>query len=226
MSTKATNPIGILLVEDHAIVRDGLRMLIESQTGMKVVGEAGNRKETLELAASTSPDLVLLDLDLGEENGLNFLSELREVAANTRVLVLTGLKDQEAHRQAIRLGAMGVVLKEHAAGVLIKAIEKVHRGEIWVDRSTMGSVLQEMTRPDSGELDPETAKVASLTNRERQVITLIAEGLKNKQIAQRLFLSETTITHHLSSIFSKLEVSDRLELVIYSFRHNLARMPR
>lgn len=226
MSTKAKNPIRILLVDDHAIVRDGLRMLIESQTGMKVVGEAGNRKEALQLATSVSPDLVLLDLDLGDENGLTFLSELREVAKNARILVLTGLKDSDAHRQAIRLGAMGVVLKEHAAGVLIKAIEKVHAGEVWVDRSTMGSLLQEMTRPDSDELDPDKAKVASLTDRERQVITLIAEGLKNKQIAERLFLSETTITHHLSSIFAKLEVSDRLELVIYSFRHNLARMPR
>lgn len=226
MSIKAKSPIRILLVDDHAIVRDGLRMLIESQTGMKVVGQAANRKETLQLAASATPDLVLLDLDLGAENSLTFLSELREVAANTRILVLTGLKDPHAHRQAIRLGAMGVVLKEHAAGVLIKAIEKVHRGEVWVDRSTMGSLLQEMTRPESGELDPDKARVASLTNRELQVITLIAEGLKNKQIAERLFLSETTITHHLSSIFSKLDVSDRLELVIYSFRHNLARMPR
>lgn len=219
------NPIRILLVDDHAIVRDGLRMLIESQAGLKVVGEASNRKETLQLAAAASPDLILLDLDLGDENALTFLSELREIAKNARVLVLTGLKDSDAHRQAIRLGAMGVVLKEHAVEVLIKAIEKVHAGEIWVDRSTMGSLLQEMTRPNSDDPDPEEAKVASLTERERQVITLIAEGLKNKQIAERLFLSETTITHHLSSIFAKLEVSDRLELLIYSFRHNLVRIP-
>ena len=152
--------------------------------------------------------------------------ELRAVAKDARILILTGLKDSEAHRQAIRLGAMGVVLKEDAAEVLIKAIKKVHAGEVWVDRSTMGSLLHEMTRKDSDEPDLEAAKIATLTDRERQVITLIAEGLKNKQIAERSCLSETTITHYLSSIFDKLEVSDRLELVIYAFRHDLARMPR
>jgi two-component system nitrate/nitrite response regulator NarL len=224
MPTVSDNPIRILLIDDHPIMRDGLRMLLESQPGMKVVGMAG--KDALELARSQSPDLILLDLDLGGENGLTLLPELRAAAKDARILILTGLKDSEAHRQAIRLGAMGVVLKEDAAEVLIKAIKKVHAGEVWVDRSTMGSLLHEMTRKDSDEPDLEAAKIATLTDRERQVITLIAEGLKNKQIAERSFLSETTITHYLSSIFNKLEVSDRLELVIYAFRHNLARMPR
>jgi two-component system nitrate/nitrite response regulator NarL len=121
-------------------------------------------------------------------------------------------------------GAMGVVLKEHAAEVLIKAINKVHQGEVWLDRSMMGTVLDEMTQ--APEIDPEGARIASLSDREREVIALIAEGLKNKQIAQRLFISETTVTHHLSSIFSKLDVSDRLELIIYAFRHGLAQLPR
>ena len=224
MPTVSDNPIRILLIDDHPIMRDGLRMLLESQPGMKVVGTAG--RDALELARSQSPDLILLDLDLGAENGLTLLPELRAAAKDARVLILTGLKDSEAHRQAIRLGAMGVVLKEDAAEVLIKAIKKVHAGEVWVDRSTMGSLLHEMTRKDSDEPDLEAAKIATLTDRERQVITLIAEGLKNKQIAERSCLSETTITHYLSSIFDKLEVSDRLELVIYAFRHDLARMPR
>ena len=224
MPTVSDNPIRILLIDDHPIMRDGLRMLLESQPGMKVVGMAG--RDAVELTRSQSPDLILLDLDLGGENGLTLIPELRAVAKDARILILTGLKDSEAHRQAIRLGAMGVVLKEDAAEVLIKAIKKVHAGEVWVDRSTMGSLLHEMTRKDSDEPDLEAAKIATLTDRERQVITLIAEGLKNKQIAERSFLSETTITHYLSSIFDKLEVSDRLELVIYAFRHDLARMPR
>jgi len=224
MPTVSDNPIRILLIDDHPIMRDGLRMLLESQPGMKVVGMAG--RDAVELTRSQSPDLILLDLDLGGENGLTLIPELRAVAKDARILILTGLKDSEAHRQAIRLGAMGVVLKEDAAEVLIKAIKKVHAGEVWVDRSTMGSLLHEMTRKDSDEPDLEAAKIATLTDRERQVITLIAEGLKNKQIAERSCLSETTITHYLSSIFDKLEVSDRLELVIYAFRHDLARMPR
>jgi len=199
-------------------------MLIEQNPAMKVIGVAGNRSEALAVAASEQPNMIILDILLGDEDGLTFLPELREAATNARVLVLTGLRSSESQRRAILAGAMGVVLKEHAAEVLIKAINKVHQGEVWLDRSMMGGVLDEMTQ--APEIDPEKAKIASLTDREREVMALIAEGLKNKQIGQRLFISETTVTHHLSSIFSKLDVSDRLELIVYAFRHGLAQLPR
>jgi DNA-binding NarL/FixJ family response regulator len=224
MSASSREPIRILIVDDHAIVRAGLRMLIDQNPEMKVVGVAGNRVEALALAASQQPDLVLLDILLGDDDGLDFLPELRETVANVRVLVLTGLRSAESQRRAIVAGAMGVVLKEHAAEVLIKAIHKVHQGEVWLDRAMVGSVLEEMTQ--SPEIDPQQAKIATLTEREREVIELIAQGLKNKQIGERLFISETTVTHHLTSIFSKLEVSDRLELVIYAFANKLVRGPR
>jgi DNA-binding NarL/FixJ family response regulator len=219
----ATPPIRILIVDDHSVVRAGLRMLIDQNPGMRVIGLAGNRSEALALAASGQPDLILLDILLGDEDGLSILPELREIAKEARVLVLTGLRGYESQRRAMLAGAMGVVLKEHAAEVLIKAINKVHQGEVWLDRSLMGSVLDEMTQPP--EIDSEAAKIASLTDREREVIALIAEGLRNKQIGERLFISETTVSHHLSSVFSKLEVSDRLELVIYAFAHKLAAVP-
>ena len=199
-------------------------MLIDQNPAMKVIGVAGNRSEALALAASEQPNVIILDILLGDEDGLTFLPELREVTRNARVLVLTGLRSSESQRRAIRAGAMGIVLKEHAAEVLIKAINKVHQGEVWLDRSMMGAVLDEMTQ--APEIDPEGARIAGLTDREREVIALIAEGLRNKQIGQRLFISETTVTHHLSSIFSKLDVSDRLELIIYAFRHGLAQLPR
>jgi DNA-binding NarL/FixJ family response regulator len=226
MSDSDPATLRILLVDDHLVMRAGLRMLIENHPGMKVVALAGNRKEALELAAGELPDLILLDLELGAESGLTFLPELREAARDARVLVLTGLKDSEAHRQAVRLGAVGVVLKDQEPEVLIKAIEKVHAGEVWLDRTTTGNLFHEMTQRNSAELDPEESKIKSLTDREFQVIKLIAEGLKNKEIGKRLFISETTVTHHLSSIFSKLDVSDRLELVIYAFANKLATMPR
>lgn len=199
-------------------------MLIDQNPDMKVVGVAGNRSEALAVAASEQPNMIILDILLGDEDGLAFLPELREATPKARVLVLTGLRSSEGQRRAMLAGAMGVVLKEHAVEVLIKAIMKVHQGEVWLDRSMMGSVLDTMTQ--APEIDPENAKIASLTDREREVIALIAEGLKNKQIGQRLFISETTVTHHLSSIFSKLDVSDRLELIIYAFRHKLAQLPR
>ena len=216
-------PLKLLIVDDHLMVREGLRMLIESQPAMQVVGVASNRSEALDLAQRTSPDVILLDLDLAGEDGLAFLPELCKTAVKARVLILTALTDPEVHRQAVRLGALGVVLKENASDVLIKAIDKVQAGEAWLDRTMMGSVLRDLTNkaPDEDE-----AKINTLSARERQVIALIAEGLRNKHIAERLSVSETTVTHHLSSIFSKLSVSDRLELVIYAFGHNLAKLPR
>jgi len=217
-------PIRILIVDDHAVVRAGLRMLIDQNPAMKVIGLAGNCSEALAIAASEQPNLIILDLLLGDEDGITLLPELRAVAKSARVLVLTGLRGSESQRRAMLAGAMGVVLKDHAAEVLIKAINKVHQGEVWLDRLMMGSVLDEMTQ--APEIDPERAKIASLTDREREVIALIAEGLKNREIGKRLFISETTVTHHLSSIFSKLEVTDRLELVIYAFAHKLAKVPQ
>jgi two-component system, NarL family, nitrate/nitrite response regulator NarL len=223
MSDATLEPIRILIVDDHAVVRAGLRMLIDQNPAMKVIGLAGNRSEALALAAREQPNLIVLDILLGDEDGLTILPELREVAKDARVLVLTGLRGPENQRRAMLAGAMGVVLKEHAAEVLLKAINKVHQGEVWLDRSLLGSVLDEMTQ--APEPDPERAKIASLTDREREVIALIAEGLRNKQIGERLYITETTVTHHLSSIFSKLDVSDRLELVIYAFAHKLATVP-
>ena len=120
---------------------------------------------------------------------------------------------------------MGVVLKEDAADRLLKAIEKVYKGEAWLDRLTLGTLLWQMCSHEKESVDPQKKKISSLTERELQVITLIAEGLKNRQIAARLFISPTTVTHHLSSIYSKLGVSDRLELVVYAFANKLAKMP-
>jgi len=216
--------IRVMIIDDHAVIRAGLRMLIEHDQTMNVVAMAGTRAEALRLAESTRPDIIILDLILVDDDGLTFLPELREVSPTSRVVVLTGVANPDSHRMAIRRGAMGIVLKEHAAELLLKAIQKVHEGEVWIDRSMMGSVLQDLNRP--GDIDPEKAKIRSLTEREREVIALVGEGLKNRQIAERLFVTETTVTHHLSSVFSKLEVSDRLELLIYAFRHGLAKMAR
>jgi DNA-binding NarL/FixJ family response regulator len=197
-------------------------MLIENEPGMRVVGVASNRSEALDQVKQTSPDLILLDLDLEEGDVLAVVPELRASAKNARVLILTALTDQNLHREAVKLGAQGVVSKKSAPEVLIKAIQKVGAGEVWLDRSMMGSVLRQMTDKNH---DEDEVNMQTLTAREREVIALIAEGLRNKQIAERLSLSEATITHHLSSIFSKLGVSDRLGLVIYAFGHNLAKVP-
>ena len=235
-TTICSKPIRVLLIDDHAVVRSGLRMLVESHPGLKVAGEAANRTEALAIAKREQPDVILLDLDMNNDNGLDFLPQLLAATRRARVLILTGVRDPEAYSQAIRLGASGLLLKEKAAEILLKAIEKVYAGEVWFDRSIIGSVLTEMSRAGGGRMggglmvatrsDPEGIKIASLTEREREVVSLIGEGLKNKQIAARLFISETTVRHHLTSIFDKLDVSDRLELIIYAYQHGLAKAPR
>jgi len=217
--------IRILIIDDQLIVREGLRMLIENHPGTKVVAMASTRSEALDIIAREPTDVVILNLELGGDNALSFLPELREAARDARILVLTGQRDSSTHQKAAQHGAMGVVLKEDAADLLLKAIEKVYKGEAWLDRLTLGSLIFQMSSQEKESVDPRTRKIASLTERERQVIALIAEGLKNRQIAERLFISHVTVTHHLSSIYGKLGVSDRLELVIYAFANKLAKMP-
>jgi len=225
MPNSATGQLRILIVDDQLMVRAGLRKLLED-AGIEVVAMAGNRAEAIALAAREQPDVILIELEVDGEDALRFVPDIREAATKARVLILTGLKKQEGHQRAVQAGAVGVVFKSQEPEVLIKAVRKVHAGEVWLDRTTMGDLFSVMTRKKSDGRDLDETRRESLTDRELQVIGLIAEGLKNKQIAQRLFISETTVTHHLSSIFSKLDVSDRLELVIYAFGHDLARLPK
>src|SRR5215813_2002109 len=189
-------PITIMIIDDHVVIRSGLRMLIEHDQRMKVVAQAGSKAEALERAASTRPDVIILDLLLGDEDGLSFLPELCQTSPNSRVLVLTGVQNPDAHRRAIRRGAMGIVLKEHAADQLLKAIKKVYEGEVWIERSMMGSMIQEFNKPTM--VDPELTKIESLNDREREVIALIGEGLNNKQVVYLLLISETTGSKPLS----------------------------
>jgi DNA-binding NarL/FixJ family response regulator len=202
-------------------------MIIESRPGMVVVGEAGNRSEVLAAIANEKPDIILLDLDLGEEDGLDLLPEMIAALPDVRVILLTGLRDPELQRRAILLGAVGLVLKHKAADTVIRAIEKVYEGEVWLDRTMIASILNERVNSNGAHgKNTETPKIGLLTDREREVIKLIGEGIKNKQIAERMFISEATVRHHLTSVFAKLGVTDRFELVIYAFQHGLAKLPQ
>jgi len=227
MSGASNPPIGILLVDDHVVVRQGLRMLIENNPDMRVVGEAARCDEALEVASREMPDVVLLDLDLGAGSGLDIIRQLVSLHEKVRVLILTGVREAELHRRAIRLGAVGIIMKEQAGEVLVKAIRKVYDGEVWIDRGTTAVLFQEMRHGSEGQrLDTEASRIASLTHREREVVALIAQGFGTARIAKDLFISEKTVRNHLASIFDKLMVSDRLELAIYAVRHGLAPQPR
>lgn len=255
LATTTTQLIRLLLVDDQVIVREGLRLLLENQPGLTVAGEAANCQDAVALAAREQPDIILLDLDLGGTHGLDCLPELLAVAPHSRVLILTGVYDLDIHHTAVGRGAVGIVRKLEAADVLVKAIRKVFAGEVWLDGALMARVLNDLWRVQAGrpvefaaapqlrmsapqrevvemwshQIDPptpdEAARIAQLTEREREVIGLIGEGLRNQQIADRLSISVITVRHHLSSVFSKLDVGDRFELAIYAYRHGLAKLP-
>jgi len=227
MLPQQDRPIRILMIDDHAVLRAGLRMIIESHKGMVVVGEAENRRESLAAIAQEPPDIILLDLDLGDENGLDLLPELLTAVRDARIILLTGIRDAEVQRRAILLGAMGLVSKQKAADTVIRAIEKVYAGEVWLDRAMIASILNDRVNPNvAPDQNTETLRIAKLTEREREVIRLIGEGIKNRQIAERMYISEATVRHHLTSVFAKLGVEDRFELVIYAFQHGLAKLPQ
>jgi two-component system, NarL family, nitrate/nitrite response regulator NarL len=228
-NARVSDPIRVLLIDDHAVVRRGLRMLVESENGLVVVGEAQDRAGALPLAQGEQPDVIVLDLDLGAESGLDMIEDLLSISPGARILVLTGMRDLTAHRRAFNLGATGLVEKDSAAEVLVKAIRRVAGGEVWVDPAKMVGVLADASGPavppGVRRDDPEAARIAQLSARELEVTALIGEGLCNKKIGERLSITETTVRHHLTSIFSKLKVHDRLELLLYAYRHRILKPP-
>ena len=218
--------IRILLVDDHRSVLWGLEKLIEGEhPRMQVVGKATTSAEALKLLDEVKPDIILLDLDLGGENGSNAIQALIS-KSKAKVLVLTGSRDIAVHDAAVLAGAMGVVEKGEPAETILKAIRKVHEGEIWLDRSATGRIFLELSRSKAAEAqNPEQRKIASLTPRERQIVAEIGSDAAagSKVIAERLHISEHTLRNHIASIYAKLEVSSRLELFAYAGKHGITR---
>jgi len=212
------------MIDDHDLFLAGLGSLLKAEPGLTLVGSASRRLDAL-AAAHLRPDIILLDLDLGNESSIDFLPELLEASGGAYVLIVTALTDSDLHLRAIRLGAMGVVLKTESPEVLLKAIQKVSAGEAWLSTSMVSNVVTELHRRSTNKADRETAKIQTLTSRELEVVSLVGEGRRNRQIGERLFIAEKTVRHYLTSIYSKLEVNDRLELMIYAYEHGLARAP-
>ena len=224
MQVLEKSSIRVLIVDDHELFMTGLSSVLQREPGLTVIGQATNKTEALS-AAALRPDIILLDLDLGKENSLEFLPELLTIGDGARVIAVTGVPDPELHLRAVRLGAMGVVLKIESSAFLIKAIRKVYSGEVWLNNSLVSTVMTELLHANtSKKVDPEAEKIASLTEREHEVIALLAEGRRNKQIGEQLFISEKTVRHYLTSIFEKLGVTDRLALMIYAYKYGLAKL--
>jgi len=214
--------IRIVIADDHPIFRDGLRKLLMLEEDFRVVAEARDGKEVLEVLDEHQPDILLLDLKMPGLDGLTALQKLQNSRTKTKVIVLTASEDKNQFVQAMKFGTCGIVLKQTATELLIKSIRKVHAGEIWLDSHTTAAVMRQFSSPmDSAPMGSRDRDRSPLSQREREIVVLVAQGFKNKEMAEKMFISEQTVKNHLHNIFDKLGVSDRLELALYAIHKNI-----
>ncbi len=215
--------IRILIADDHPIVRDGLRKLLSLEEDFEIVGEAADGCEVLEKVQELDPDVLLLDLRMPNLDGLSALQTLQQTNKRTRVIILTASEDKNEFVQAMKLGCSGIVLKQTAPELIVKSIRKVHGGEIWLDSHTTAAVMRQFAAPGEigGTGGGKSRERSPLSHREREIVQLVAQGYKNKEMAEKMFISEQTVKNHLHNIFDKLGVSDRLELALYAIHKGL-----
>jgi two-component system, NarL family, nitrate/nitrite response regulator NarL len=221
---KAT--VRIVIADDHPIVRDGLKKLLLLEDDFEIVGEAGDGREVLEKVQALDPDVLLLDLRMPNLDGLSALQALQQTNKRTRVIVLTASEDKNEFVQAMKLGCSGIVLKQTAPDLIVKSIRKVNSGEIWLDSHTTAAVMRQFSTGQEGSGGGQSSggknrERSPLSTREREIVALVAQGYKNKEMAEKMFISEQTVKNHLHNIFDKLGVSDRLELALYAIHKGL-----
>ncbi len=210
------NIIRILIADDHSMVREGLKSLIELEDDIEVVGQAGDGQDAYNKIVDLKPDVVLLDINMPIMNGLEVLAKLQSDKIDVNVLILTIHNEIEYLYKAVEIGVNGYVLKDSESDVLIKAIRSINSGESYI-QPNMASLL---FKKINGELDNQV-KHNKLTKREIEVLKLITQGLLNKEIADELCISEKTVKNHVSNIFKKIEVSDRTQAAVYAIKNNL-----
>jgi DNA-binding NarL/FixJ family response regulator len=213
--------IKVALVDDHTLFREGIKKILSLEPDIEIVGEAIDGEEVVLLLNRCRPDVLLLDIKMEKINGLQILPQIVGQYPQLRTIVLTAQISQAESVKAIKDGARGIILKHAASEFLIKGIRKVFDGELWADTSTMTRVVESLSQKYRGDRDSEKDR-KELSQREKEVVGLVASGHRNKEIANKLFISEQTVKTHLSNIFQKLEISDRLELALYAMRSGLA----
>ena len=219
-----TNPIRVLIADDHPVVRVGLRNMLQVDPVIEVVGEARDGVEALEMARRLHPDVVLLDLAMPNIAGMDALREMNVGGLTTRTIVLTGLIDKRQVLEALQLGARGVVLKDAVVEHLTACISAVMQGQYWLDGHPVQNLVQ-VLRDLTAQTTPPPRKTFGLTARELEVVNLITEGCTNKDIAKTFGISEETVKRHLTNIFNKLGVGNRLELALFALNHQLMAEP-
>ncbi len=209
--------IRILIVDDHAIVRKGISALLATEPGLEVVGEARDGREAIAEAQRLAPDVILMDLVMPGTDGVEATRSIIACQPEARVLVLTSFDGDDKVFPAIRAGAQGYMLKDSRPGELVEAIQQVHRGESWLHPSIARKLVQQLARPGERDLPPE-----ALTDREVEVLRLVARGWSNREIAEQLMISEATVRTHVSNILGKLHLGSRTQAALYALREGLA----
>lgn len=216
----SANTIRLLIADDHPVVRIGLRNMLQNEPQFQVVAEARDGAEALSLTRKLQPDILLLDLAMPNMPGMDALRELTSDVTQTRTIVLTGLIEKRQILEALQLGARGVVLKDAAAEHLAACIRAVMQGQYWLEGRPVQNLVQ-VLRELTAQTAPPPRKTYGLTTRELEVVTLITEGCTNKDIATAFGISEETVKRHLTNIFNKLGVGNRLELALFALNHSL-----
>ena len=220
-STKAT--IRVLLVDDHALVRQGLRTFLElqnqSEMPIEVIGEAANGSDAIRQAQHMQPDIVLLDLVMPETDGIQAIPKIMDCSPKSRIIVLTSFGEEDKIMPAIRAGAQGYLLKDIPPQELVRAIREVHLGRVQLHPEIVRKLMSAVTAQDMLKNRDVHESNGGLTEREQEVLALIADGLSNREIAGRLFISEKTVKTHVSSILTKLHLDDRTQAAIYALKH-------
>ena len=225
----STIPIRVLIADAQPIVLEGLKAVFGQHSTIQIVGEASDGVEAIDKTVNLDPDIVLMDLRLPRVDGLTVLRSIQTRAPRTKVLVFSQAENKDEFVEAMKLGCSGILLKEAALALVEKSLIKVHAGEIWLDSTTTAAVIRqfvatpgiEYPQPSFSNNGKPSRERAQLSQREREIIVLIAQGYKNKEIAEKMFITEQTVKNHLHNVFDKLGVSDRLELALYAIHNSL-----
>lgn len=211
--------IRVLVVDDHPVVRKGIKSLLVEEVGIQVVGEAVNGKEAIQQVENLDPDVILMDLVMPEMGGIEAIQRITTAHPEARILVMTSFAADDKVFPSIKAGALGYLLKDSDPEDLVRMIRQVYRGELSIYPTIARKVIQELSRPAQEPLTPEP-----LTERELEILQLLAQGVENKEIARRLVLREATVRTHVSNILGKLQLANRVQATLYALRTGLAKL--
>lgn len=214
--------IKVMIADDHALIREGIKQILELENDISVIGQASNGEEAFNMATELNPEVILLDINMPRLNGIETLRKFKDLGIKSKVIILTIHEDKEYILKTLKLGANGYILKDSSADVLIEGIRSVYKGEKYIQPS-VAELVNESSSYDE-YCNTSLVKINSLTKREYEVLILIAEGLNNKDIAERLYISEKTVKNHVSNIFKKLDLNDRVQAAIFAYKNNIKKL--